>query len=62
MIGEMVAMEKAQKSAKWFQCKKCICSFMIEERKLNFCPQCGLRMKVEISKKLDDKKFGSDEG
>ncbi len=51
MIGELVAMEKAKKNAKWFQCKRCLCSFKIEEEKLNLCPQCGLQMKVEVVKK-----------
>jgi Zn finger protein HypA/HybF involved in hydrogenase expression len=47
-IGEIVAMEKAKKNAKWFQCKKCMCSFKVEERFLNFCPNCGLQMHVVV--------------
>ncbi len=50
MIGELVAMEKAKKNAKWFQCKKCMCSFKVEEDFLNFCPNCGLQMHVIIDK------------
>ena len=49
-IGEMAAMEKAKKKAKWFQCKKCMCSFNVEEDFLNFCPNCGLQMHTIIDK------------
>jgi Zn finger protein HypA/HybF involved in hydrogenase expression len=47
-IGEIVAMEKAKKASRWFQCKKCMCSFKVAERFLNFCPSCGLHMHVVV--------------
>jgi len=50
MIGESVAMKKAKKDAKWFQCKKCMCSFKVEKDFLNFCPNCGLQMHTLIDK------------
>jgi hypothetical protein len=50
MIGELVAVEKAKKSAEWVQCKKCLCSFKVEKDFLNFCPNCGLQMHTVIDK------------
>ena len=50
VIGEVVLLEKAQREAEWFQCKRCVCSVKIEEDRFNFCPDCGLQMKVEVKK------------